>query len=78
MSNHYTYSKNALADLIRMERSDRYTCFKIDRNGDGITGPTLVRDAFLRGDSYKQIAQRFGVTTQAIGDCVRYKTYRNV
>jgi len=75
MTNHYTYSKDALSTLVRMERSDRYASYKIDRNGDGITGPTLVRDAFLRGDSYRQIAIRFGVTTAAIGQCVRRETY---
>lgn len=76
--NHYTASKEALRDLLRMERSDRYAGGKIDRTGDGITGPTLVRELAAAGVSNREIAQRFGVTEQAVGQCVRYKTYRNV
>lgn len=76
--NHYSTSKALLADMIRMERSDRFAARKIDRTGDGVTGPRLVREMHAAGDTTKRIAQRFGVTTQAVRDCVTFKTYPNV
>lgn len=76
--NHYTSSKAAIADLISMERSDRYASYKIDRTGDGTTGPTVVRELHAAGVPVIKIAQRFGVTEQAIRACIKGKTYASV
>ena len=76
--NHYTSSKALLAEMIRAERADRYAAFKIDRTGDGVTGPRVVREMYAAGDSTMSIAKRFGVTDQAVRDCVNHRTYRNV
>jgi len=77
-NNHYTSSKIRLYAMIRAERSDRYAAYKIDRTGDGVTGPRLVREMYAAGDTIRKIAQRFGVTEQAVRDCVAYRTYANV
>ena len=76
--NHYTKSKAAIRNLVTMERSDRYAAGKIDRTGDGVTGPTIVRELYAAGVPTSDIAARFGVTTQAIIACVNYKTYSSV
>ena len=77
MANHYASSKALLGQMIRMERNDRYAPGKIDRTGDGVTGPRVVREMYAAGDTQKRIAQRFGVDVQSIYNCVTYRTYKN-
>lgn len=74
----YSASKLAAANLVKMERSDRYQSHKLARRSNGVHGATLCRELHAAGVSVPNLADRFGVTPQAIGQCVSFKTYRNV
>lgn len=77
MSKYHT-SKLVIANLVQAERSDRYQSHKLARRSNGVHGATLCRELYFAGVSINDLADRFGVTPQAIGQCVNFKTYRNV
>jgi len=70
----YTVSKLIVADLVQIERTDRYS-HKLNRTA---FTPVLVRELHAAGASTDYLANRFGCTPQAIGQCVNRKTYRNI
>lgn len=73
----YTTTKAHLAELIRMERTQRYSkkLAPINRN---VHPARLMRELAATGVSRADLASRFACTTQNVGMVLRYQTYRNV
>ena len=68
--NHYTITKLMAADLIRMERSQRYSGYKLAPNLD------LARELIGIGATDATIARRFAVTEKSVYNLRTGKTYR--
>jgi len=70
----YTVSKLIVADLVTIERTDRFS-HKLGRTP---FTPVLVRELHAAGATSAYLADRFGCTPRAINQCVSRTTYKNL